>query len=506
VDRAAGATKATPALTRLVAARPDVPLQRGSFAMGSMVTFAERFVTSLHAGLSVASFLGGAVRSLADAAFDAATAAGRITFSFGRAAVEAASFKEQNLIAFRTILGSEAAADRFLKEMVRFAAVTPFETGDVIEKAKNLLVGGFKAAEVPIVLKAVGDLGALKGFDKEVIDRVTRALIQIKAKGRLQGEELLQLAEVGVPIGKVYERLGRTFGMTAEQAQKLISAGRVKADVGVFAILDTLRESISGGTIGSVQVALSDTVEGLVSTLKSRPLEFLMNLDRSPGFIAFKGALKNLVSILDPQSKTGERIASRIESTFNRIFGTLFGGFAGRSGLEKIEIIINRVLNAIDLLIAGARIASAFVTGLFEGLGLAHLGALLEGPLDPKRLEVLVAGARAFGEELGKALLLMVDILDRASGILAFLGGAFRVAGALLPGAPALPPPTPAVSSATLVSRANNAIVNLTVNAQGASGRDAEQIAVKTGASVKDALAEAFDRASLEFAGGLGKL
>ncbi len=165
--------------------------------------------------------------------------------------LDAASFKENTLIAFETLLGSREEAERMMREAVRFAAGTPFETRDVVDAYQRLLTAGFKPVEIPVVLRGVGDLAAMKGFSKETIDRVLLAFQQIRAKGRLQGEELLQLAEAGVPLGRVYEVLGRRLGVTAEQARKLQEAGRISADLGIVAVMEALRDSVSGGELGS---------------------------------------------------------------------------------------------------------------------------------------------------------------------------------------------------------------------------------------------------------------
>lgn len=355
---------------------------------------------------------------------------------FGKAAVEAASFKENNLIAFRTLLRSDEAASRMMKTLVNFAAATPFETRDIMEIGKNLLVGGFKEREIPVVLKAVGDLGAMKGFDRQVMDRLVSAMGQIKAKGRLQGDDLKSLSENGVPAGKVYENLGRVFGVTAQQAQKLMNTGGVGSEAGIFAVVKTIRDEISGGKLASMMGQTSRTVSGLWSTIASKPFEWMMNLDRSAGFKSLKTFLSAVANVLD---KSQGKIVARAERLFNWMMKWLLGDFAGGNAEKSVEALLDKILNGFDLLFAGVRagaeFAKAAVQGFLSGTGLdSKLGDLLSGKMDEEKLARIGKIAGEMGESFGRAaasIARMVELSTRLSRI--FNGWASdKVAGLML--------------------------------------------------------------------------
>lgn len=260
--------------------------------------------------------------------------------------IDAVSFKENTLIAFQTLLGSREEAERMMREAVRFAAGTPFETRDVIDAYQRLLTDRFKPAEIPVVLKAVGDLAALKGFSKEIIDRALRAIGQIRAKQRLQGEELDQLAEAGVSRGKVYEVLGRRLGVTAEQARKLQEAGRISADLGVVAVLETIRDTISGGQLGKLMDLTSRSISGLWSTLRSRPTELLMDINVDP----VRNVLANLVALTDPDtpSRTGQRLKAMLERYIGGAFRAVFGSLAEATDPKAAEANLMRLLDQVE--------------------------------------------------------------------------------------------------------------------------------------------------------------
>jgi hypothetical protein len=270
---------------------------------------------------------------------------------FMQQALEAGSYTETNRIAFRTILGSDTKADATMKEAVAFAAKTPFTTKQTIGWYKDLLTGGFKANEISPVLQGVGDLAALRDFNPEVLERVLLAFRQIKAKGVLQGEELSQqLAEAGVPVGKVYEKLSKLYKMPVPEVLKAITARRVSADTGVWAVLETLKE-LSGGKLGNLMDQFSRTLPGLWSTLKSRPFELLMGIEKSPAFAKWKVALQNAVDVLDPESASGQRIITRAMQMFDRITGGLVDRFQNK---DAVEAWVNRLIDGFERMIPAA--------------------------------------------------------------------------------------------------------------------------------------------------------
>lgn len=374
------------------------------------------WIAKLNHGLGVVQMIGGALAGAARVAVGLAETTGRILYGFTSAAVEAASFKEQNLIAFRTILGTDAAAERMMKTLVDFAAVTPFETKQIMEMGKNLLVGGFKEQEIPIVLKAVGDVGAMKGFSQEVIDRIVSAMGQVKARGKLTGEAMMRFAEAGLPAGKVYEKLGQTLGVTAQQAQKMMSAGRISADTGIFAVVKTIRDDMSGGKLGGMMDQMSQTVQGLWSTLSSKPFEYMMDLNKSGGFAALKGVLGNVLGVLDRHQP---RIKAALERVFTGTINAVFGDLAGGEGTQKIEAFVERVTNVLEAMPSAI---SGFFAGLSAGAGglFGDLGKLFDGPMTPDKLKQIETSFAKFGRTLG-------EVASSAATLAGYLGTVYDV-------------------------------------------------------------------------------
>ncbi len=110
--------------------------------------------------------------------------------ALGGASIKMAAEMEQSKIAFTTMLGSAEKAEAFLQDLSDFAASTPFELPGLIEASKKLLAFGFKAQEIKPMLTSIGDAVAGLGGGAAEIDRVTLALGQMQAKGKVSAGEI----------------------------------------------------------------------------------------------------------------------------------------------------------------------------------------------------------------------------------------------------------------------------------------------------------------------------
>ena len=86
-----------------------------------------------------------------------------------------------------------------LSDLQDFAQVTPFDLESVTNGSRRLLAMGFSAEQIIPVMTAVGDAAAGLGMQAEGIDRITLAMGQMAAKGKVSAEEIRQLAEAGIP-------------------------------------------------------------------------------------------------------------------------------------------------------------------------------------------------------------------------------------------------------------------------------------------------------------------
>ena len=193
--------------------------------------------------------LGKAVRGLA---------AGFGAFQAGKFVIFKTAELERQTKSLEVLTGSLGNARSIIKELQQFGAVTPFTSSELIETAKRLKAFGFQTEEVVDVTKRLADVAGATGAD---LGGIATAFGQIQAKGRLQGEELLQLQERGVSL---QDELQKMYGLTADEFRKALEGGRISADA-VNLALQNITDT--GGKYANGAIAQSETLAGKFSTL-----------------------------------------------------------------------------------------------------------------------------------------------------------------------------------------------------------------------------------------------
>ena len=180
--------------------------------------------------------------------------------ALGLASVKAAGQMEQTRIAFTTLLKDGEKAKSFLSELEKFAASTPFELPGVLDASKRLLAFGFSAEQVIPILTAVGDSAAALGIGEEGIQRLTLAIGQMQAQGKVSAEEMLQLAEAGVPA---WEMLANKIGTDIPTAMDKASKGQISAAEGIQAVISGMNSKFGG-----MMEQQAQTVNGIMSNIQ----------------------------------------------------------------------------------------------------------------------------------------------------------------------------------------------------------------------------------------------
>lgn len=167
---------------------------------------------------------------------------------------------EGSSVALETMLGSSKAAGDQLNRLKDFATATPFELPQLLEANQRLLAFGFNVNDVIPLLTNLGDVAAGLNLGGGGLSRLVTAIGQIKAKGKVQGDELLQLTEAGVPA---LQLLATALGKTTAQTQALVSAGKVSAGTFLAAF-----QKFAASNFGGLMAKQSRTFEGAVSNIK----------------------------------------------------------------------------------------------------------------------------------------------------------------------------------------------------------------------------------------------
>ena len=218
--------------------------------------------------------LGGAIRGLVTAAAVLGTA----KFVIGKTAE-----LETQTRSLQVLTGELAKAEQIIGRLQKFAAVTPFTSSELIETSKRLAAFGVDTEKLVETTKRLADVSGATGA---ALDGVATAYGQIVAKGRLQGEELLQLQERGIGI---QEELQKMYGLTGEEFRKALEKGKISAAAVELAIK---RLTAAGGKYADGAISQSDTLAGKFSTL----VDGIENIARKLGTV-LAPALKQVLDL-----------------------------------------------------------------------------------------------------------------------------------------------------------------------------------------------------------------
>lgn len=324
------------------------------------------------------------------------------------------------------LTGSAAKAAEIVQQLRTFASATPFESVELIDTAKRLGAFGVEANKVVETTRRLGDVAGATGAN---LGELATAYGQVVAKGRLQGEELLQFQERGVALA---DELRKMYGLNREEFTKALESGRISAEAVTVALQ---RLTDKGGKYAGGAIAQSDTLNGKLSTL----LDGVTTLSQTIGQLlepALKAVLDLAISAVGAIESaikglvTGFQNAYRESDLFRGAVNGLIGALTTLAAIQVFSAFI-----------AGARAAITITGSLIKALRALTAANLLAGVAGffkskPGLIAALVAGLgvgidAAFNDgQIVKAI---------ASGIDNALKSVFDQLGASVPGLGGLP-------------------------------------------------------------------
>lgn len=264
------------------------------------------------------------------------------------------STMEQNQVAFGQFLGSAEEVDKMLKHLFKTAAETPFEFADVTTAARKFLAFGFTAKETTSYLDSVGNAIAGIGGGNDEIQRMIIALGQMQAKGRVMGQELLQITELGIPA---YQILKEELNLTTEQVRRIGLEG-IGADKAITALMRGMDKRFAGAAQKQAK-----TLAGQWSTFKD-VFRQTMGVITKPLFDILR---KNVLPAFN-------RLMPEIQKQAPKAMKAFWVGFTGKglitpSKLGRTFKTIGEWVRKIgDFALKAFRIAAGAAKELFEAL------------------------------------------------------------------------------------------------------------------------------------------
>lgn len=262
----------------------------------------------------------------------------------GAAAVHSAAQMEQTRKAFNALLKDGQLAKDFLAELEQFAATTPFELPGLLDSSKKLLAFGFTAQQVIPILTAVGDSAAALGMGEEGISRLTLAIGQMQAKGKVSAEEMLQLAEAGVPA---WEMLANSMGVSIPEAMKMAERGTITSAQGIQAIVTGMNSKFGG-----MMKEQSQTINGMLSNIQDSVGQAMTAIgDDIVDAFDLKSVLKvTQDDIGDFASKVKSMgLGDAIRDTIPPAVGAVISGFAALLTATAVPAMIKLSLSAASV-------------------------------------------------------------------------------------------------------------------------------------------------------------
>jgi len=203
--------------------------------------------------------VGRAIRNVAAEAFDAIQFFERLQFSV-ETFTAIALVQEGAFDNIADALGTaQTEAQGYILALQEIAIFSPFTTKQVADFNRLLNVYGFARDAAFQLTEQLIDFGSAAGFPATELNRVARALGQVRTIGRLLGQETLQFTNAGIPIIQI---ISDFTGKTTAEVLELRKAGALTADI-VFAAFNEFITQFEGSG-----KRVSQTFSGLLSSLE----------------------------------------------------------------------------------------------------------------------------------------------------------------------------------------------------------------------------------------------
>jgi tape measure domain-containing protein len=250
---------------------------------------------------------------------------------------------------FDIMLGA-GQGERVMQRIVALSGQLGLNWRDTSTAARELFSKGFGEEQVFRLVQGFADLQSVNpGTD---IGRIALAMGQVRQAGRLQGDELNQLAEGGLNLSRVMPRIAEALHIDPTQVRDAMRSGLITADIFEQAVLGAMADQ-AGGTIGSIAEEMSHTLGGEWDRLRNAPDRFFERV-----------------------AAGGTESSNRLTASLRRV-NEMLEGENGDKIVNLMASAVDGLADAMDWLVAN----SGTISNVFRGLGfvLTPLIVMFEG-------------------------------------------------------------------------------------------------------------------------------
>ncbi|MEY8460970.1 tape measure protein [Eggerthellaceae bacterium 24-137] len=166
--------------------------------------------------------------------------------------------------------------DGVMKSALASVKGTAYGLGDAANAAVGALAAGVKPGKnLTRVLTTIGDTATIAGGD---FNGVANIFGKVMSKGKMQGDEMLQLTERGVPV---LQTLAKHLGKTTEEVTEMTSDGKISFEVFEAA----MREAFGGAALASGE-SMIGTIDNMWAAVGRVGAAFLDSGDDGEGFFS----------------------------------------------------------------------------------------------------------------------------------------------------------------------------------------------------------------------------
>lgn len=262
---------------------------------------------------------------------------------------------------FEVFLGSAEKAKALMSDMVNLGESIPTIGADAYAaQAKTLMSYGVGLEDITKTLTQLSDLA---GGDASKLERIVLAYGQMVAKTKVQGEELRQMTEAGVPL---VTTLAEVMGVSVTEFNKMMKNAEVGVDV-LYKAVDKL--TTGTGQFAGAAAAQAETMAGKIATFQKQWEQFGRDVG-AEAFDSIKQTLDGVMETLEEARANGtiEEIADGLGSLINFIVTTGIGAIKVTLQFKEAIIGVAAAYATWKALDKGAE----FIKALADGVKLAR--------------------------------------------------------------------------------------------------------------------------------------
>ncbi len=301
------------------------------------------------AGLMVGGAVGSTAGAVAGVGLD-------MTASVIAGGINSLATLQQYETVLKSVIPDQREANRLFEELKQTRIDLPTVQMSTMADAMVKLAGaGRDSKGLGEDVKAMMDAAAVSsvGIGEGTI-RIARAVAQMRTNGRLLGEELNQIAEVGIPASQI---LIKAFGTGIDEIKAASQEGKIEIDSIIDALLEGMREKYDGAL-----EAQSETLKGRLAELANK-FTMLQEKVAEPLLEPIIDALDRLSKAADSGALDGIATAMKAVTDASVGFLNFLDAFFQRVGkqanLNDLTVTTDAGLKSGDLTPEQARQASA---------------------------------------------------------------------------------------------------------------------------------------------------